>query len=1166
MLKMRYSYLFLVIFFLISNLFSKDISLKYKNNLKDVLGVKNTDKKKVVNSISNEDFPVTSTFYQLSEGMDIEASYSYQEGNVEIIDLSEDFLINSGYEIGEDSIFPKNNLIVSEPQIFRGLVVRQITFIPFSYNIQTKELVVLNDIQITVEQVPGDLDVDYREMKLSRSFERLYESLIVNYERSTREEDYQTPSILYICGGSSMTHPYVENLLHWRHKTGYIVNAVSTSEIGGSGTASVKGYIQEAYDNWENPPEIVGLIGDTGGSYSIGYYTEGWSGYNGAGDFPYCQLDGSDLLPEVFIGRISVNSSSDLSNVINKTLVYEKATNISQTGTNWYEKGSIVGDPSSSGNSTMITGEYIENILDVYGFEDINTNFGNGNYDNWLENELEDGTLYMSYRGYYGASGFGSSEINGANNGYQTPFASFITCGTGDFNYTALSEDLLRAGSVANPKGAVAAVGTATTGTHTLFNNIMSMGIFDGIFPKDLRTAGAAVANGRLSLYWTYPSDPSNKVSIFSHWLNLMGDPALHLWTDTPTEINAEFNNSISWGTNFIDVTITDENNGAVEDALVTLLKGDDELFISVLTNSEGEARILWDYESVGTGEVYLTVTKKDCIPIEESFQIIQPNINVNLSLENIEIIDQEDGVVVGNSDGYLNPGEIVYLSLPLLNYGNAVPDNLIGSLTSNSDLVNIIYGVSSYESISSGSLGYNTSNYIIEVAPDALDSSDLGLRLSISSSNQESWESIIPVDLQGGFIIVDHIDYLSDTSLNPGESGEINVYLKNEGSIQLDNVTIELSTEPGSLINVEQGFAELGDISSGTAVESSPLSLFINGNTINGSHLPINARILSDNGYNQDIVFNIQAGEVSMSDPLGPDEYGYYIYDSQDLGYSLAPVYDWIEIDNDLGGDGIDLNLSDNGDGNNINNSLAIIDLPFDFTFYGITYDKITVNTNGWIAFGESNLESFRNYPIPGAGGPSPMLAAFWDDLKTTGSAEIYKYIGENFVIIEWSDMRTYNNNSTETFQVILYDQSAGLTPTGDNEIKIQYKDFNNTSNGNLSGWGNTHGGYATIGIENHLSTIGLQYTFNNVYPTAAMPLSDNKAIFITTRNPIETLMGDANQDGEVNVIDVVIIVNHILVLELLSPIGVYISDMDGDGVITILDVIQVIQSILNS
>ena len=89
----------------------------------------------------------------------------------------------------------------------------------------------------------------------------------------------------------------------------------------------------------------------------------------------------------------------------------------------------------------MITNEYVENILDVYGFEEVNTNLGNGNYDNWMENQLENGNLY-ELQGYYG-QWFGSSEINGANNGYQNPFVSFITCGTGDFNYTSLSEEFL---------------------------------------------------------------------------------------------------------------------------------------------------------------------------------------------------------------------------------------------------------------------------------------------------------------------------------------------------------------------------------------------------------------------------------------------------------------------------------------------------------------------------------------------------------------------------------------------------------------------------------------------------------------------------------------------------------------------------------------------------
>ena len=74
--------------------------------------------------------------------------------------------------------------------------------------------------------------------------------------------------------------------------------------------------------------------------------------------------------------------------------------------------------------------------------------------------------LYFNYRGYIGTSGFGYN-INNANNGYMT-FATFITCATGDFNGTSIAESFIKAGSLANPKGAVAAVGTATSSTHTV--------------------------------------------------------------------------------------------------------------------------------------------------------------------------------------------------------------------------------------------------------------------------------------------------------------------------------------------------------------------------------------------------------------------------------------------------------------------------------------------------------------------------------------------------------------------------------------------------------------------------------------------------------------------------------------------------------------------------
>jgi len=1103
--------------------------------------------------------PSQSMFYQVKDGVDILVSYevdsSFSEENIFI---TEEMKINT-----TGQYYPDKNLIISDPMIFRGVVIRQITFYPFKIDLVSGAAEIYNNVDVIIEEIPYEQHRDYQQTKISKAFEPLYQDLIINYEPSSREEDYQHPAILYICGGTSINNSYVQELIDWRHKTGYIVYTATTSETG-SNASSIKSYIQNLYETLENPPEIVGLIGDTGGSYAIDYFTESWSGYYGPGDMPYSLLDGDDLLPEVYIGRISVNSTGDLSNVINKTLVYEKATYLTQINDDWYERGALCGDPSSSGWSTVITNEYIGNILDSYGFEDINGNYGNGSYSSWMENQLEDGCLYMNYRGYYGSSGFGTSNINGANNGYMNPFAVFITCGTGDYNGTSLSESLFRAGSTSNPKGAVAAIGTATTGTHTMFNNIVNMGIYDGIFPKNLMYAGGAMANGRLSLLWTYPSDPNNNVSIFSHWNNLMGDPALHLWTDTPKIINANFNQEISFGTNFIDIQIEDENGDPVEDVKVTLLKGNDEIFTSRKTNSNGFVTI--DLEYNFSGEVLLTATKKNCKPIEDSFYISSSGPIVNVDHDLINIIDNElDELVVGNNDGILNPGETVKLEIPLINLGSDFINDVQAVLSSESENLNIINNINQYGGLTSGETSNGLLYFIVQLDANTTSIDNLDTRLLISDSNNNLWESIINLNVEAGLLTVDHIQLIDNIELNPNEYSYFRIFLKNNGDIPIDDVNLELLPS-GYMVDIINSQTSFGTILPGQIVGSSissNLYLYVDENTINGSIVNMNANVNSSNGYDQNIMFNLNVGHASQVDPLGPDEYGYYIYDSGDLGYSLSPFYDWMEIDNDFGGQGIELNMSDSGNGNNISNSSLVVDLPFPFTFYGVTYDQVTVNTNGWLSFGASILESFRNYPIPGAGGPSPMLAAFWDDLKTTSNAEIYKYTGDNYFIIEWSEMRTYNNNDIETFQVILYDNTS-LTPTGDNEIKIQYKVFNNTSQGSYS-WGGTHGGYSTVGLENHLSDVGLQYTFNNEYPVASMPLSDETAIFITTRQPVATMMGDANQDGEVNVLDIVLIVSHIVNIELLDSMGVYMSDMDSNGNINILDIIQIINVILD-
>ena len=192
-------------------------------------------------------------------------------------------------------------------------------------------------------------------------------------------------------------------------------------------------------------------------------------------------------------------------------------------------------------------------------------------------------------------------------------------------------------------------------------------------------------------------------------------------------------------------------------------------------------------------------------------------------------------------------------------------------------------------------------------------------------------------------------------------------------------------------------------------------------------------------------------------------------------------------------------------------------------------------------------------------------MIAAFWDDMKTTSGGDVfYKIIelqpGEMSILIEWSDMHTYDNNSEQDFQVILVPNPN--SETGDGDIIIQYKTFNNTSDGYYPEGGTpTHGCYATIGIENKYGNEGLQYTFNNQYALGAAPLFDNRAILITTELPDFGILGDINNDGLLNVLDVVLLVNLVLSGDYNES-----GDINQDSILNVLDVVLLVNSVLNS
>ena len=218
-LRILLSLLFLSISFSFND---KKIEMVSKNNSTAVLKYSSEsfninefdDKKSLVeNYYTNlEDqslYPSQSVFYQIKDGYDILVDFSVNSSHVE----NNIFVDDKMKSQTKNSFFPKNNLIISEDMIFRGVVIKQITFYPYSLNMLTGEIEIYDDVDLNITEVEVNETRNYSKQKLSKSFEPLYEDLIVNYESSSRDEDYQTPAVLYICGGSSLNNSYVQELL-----------------------------------------------------------------------------------------------------------------------------------------------------------------------------------------------------------------------------------------------------------------------------------------------------------------------------------------------------------------------------------------------------------------------------------------------------------------------------------------------------------------------------------------------------------------------------------------------------------------------------------------------------------------------------------------------------------------------------------------------------------------------------------------------------------------------------------------------------------------------------------------------------------------------------------------------------------------------------------------
>ncbi|MFO7659912.1 MAG: C25 family cysteine peptidase [Candidatus Cloacimonadaceae bacterium] len=1030
--------------------------------------------------------------------------YPSQDGNID--GTPKAFRVNEAY-YRSNEIYPQETISYSDPQILRDFRIITVQVQPFAYNPLTSELEVREevDIRLRFTDALGINELQGPQV-ISPSFAKIYESMILNFDDYRGLMANTPPRYLMIYG--AYTDPTFQTKINdfafWKKQKGADVRLVSTT-VTGNTTTDIKAYIQGIYNDINARPDYIVLIGDTTGSFPVPTWPESFSSYSGKGDYPYQHLAGDDYLGDVFLGRISAENTSQLDVLFAKIYAYEKTINVNTA--QWLDRMLLVGDTSPSGQSTVYTNKYIKDLGLHYNPDYTFTEIYAGDPSPAAMNTaINQGVGFFNYRGYIGMSGWspGSSLVNGS----KLPHAMILTCSTGNFaGGTATSEAFMRLGTASVPAGAITATGMYTSGTHTMYNNALDKGVFNGIFTHGMRTMGEAILNGKLVLHEIYNQTRPNQVKYFAHWMNLMGDPTVEVYCKIPDTFISNVPLTMPAGTSYMDMIITDQNSTPVEGACVTISQGN---IIMARGYTDETGRVYLFLNTVlSAGGAEVTVSKHEFKPLQS---IITVDGNGSLVGASPLIDDDNVGSSIGNGNFAANSGETLEVLFAVRNTTIAAINNVTGFATCSSPYVNIINDTMNFATIDAGVSNYSLTPVLMEIDPTCPHNTTIRFDLFLTDANDSTY--VVPTYLYVSDAFMNFISYQvmdgGNSVLDPNETANFTITVKNNGTVPVIDLYGQLITM-NDLVNVVDNIGYFGNIQVGTQVASVADMFQLAGRPqmLPGMLIPMRLRLYNDDGFLQWVDFTLTVGNVTSTDPLGPDAYGYVIYDETDTSYEDCPTYNWIGIAPAEGGSGTQLSITDTGSPSDEGDavgaaSIALVDLPFPFTFYGETYNQISVCSNGFIVMGVTENGNYRNFRLPGSapgggGAPSPLIAPFWDDLITTGGGVFKWYDSTNHLfVIEWYQCKNGKvQTAEETFQIILYDPAYYPTSMGDGPIKIQYKVFNNVDTGSTAN--EYSGNYCTIGIQNYDQTIGLEYSFNNTYPTAAAPLSHQKALYIT-------------------------------------------------------------------
>ena len=893
-------------------------------------------------------------------------------------------------------------------------------------------------------------------------------------------ETYQRGDFLIIADDAALTNPYLEPFRIFKEQQGFRVTMAPLSETG-STTTDIREFIANFYR--ENSLEYVLLIGDVDDAYALPAFSYGPE--NDVSDLPYVLIEGGadDYFPEAFVGRWPVDTAQELAKVIVRTMNYARTPDIESgylekalvTAGNYADTGTIL--------TPVWTSYWLHDELLDFGYSEVDTVYypPTTGPEQILE-AWNAGVGIVNYRGWGDAHGwhfprFHVTDLDdGAlNNGNKLPIVFSFVCGTGKFDSNidpAFCEALLTQGSISVPAGAVAVVAPSDLHTRTKFNNALNSKLWDALLEGHVSELGPALIASKFGFLDEFVNElgPGEMAEFYYHTYNVMGDPSLPVWLLNPEPIVldvADFG-EVTWDDGLITLERPDLQEGVFALRQNNVLVGSGRWSAGQVKIYRFDGRAFYDPEHP-TEPLEITLNSPGHTPV--TVELI-PGAGQGVAfagmLENVHV-----GITSWTPQLHNYGTQSVSVSLNL-----SSPD---GAYTATLGNVTIPAG----GTVSAGA----TTAPLIHIG-------DLEMVIDVEIAGNSS-PVAIPVS-----VVSPDLSITFDGHIRPLPEATFNLNLS--GRFQGLNAT-------GSTVHIAltsaAEFVTLNDVIGTATLDAAGNLIFSDdsftgsiSNVAHGSRLPLNFDFRLNNQtesfYHHQ--FMVIIGSENSTDPTPPRQNdGYWAYDNTDSEYAELPTYDWTDLSSQSGAQHYSLGDDDH----------EIVTLPFTFKYYDTDYDILTVNSNGWAAFGPDYINYFRNWSIPMPLGPDAMLAPFWDDLdndtlvngqEVGRPIDIYTYddqTNQRF-IIEWHEVwNGFGDRSfLETFQIILHDPAGLAAEDGNGVIEFQYYEVHDVDQIN---------NYSTVGIESPDQNDGLMYVYARNYAPGAAELTAGRIIRFTTNPP---------------------------------------------------------------